>query len=199
MADNRAGILDRASHNDLCRRSSFDQPLLVKVQGKVEKTWGLSARLVEPLRRGVRATIGTMIIKLSPEQRTARMRRIRKVDTKPELVVRRAAHALGFRFRLHRRDLPGSPDLVFPRHRKVVLVHGCFWHQHQGCSLVRQPKNNSAYWLPKLAGNVERDHRVQAELAALGWGILIIWECDTRKPDKIGDQLVGFLGTHRRE
>jgi DNA mismatch endonuclease (patch repair protein) len=131
---------------------------------------------------------------LSPEERTIRMRSIRKVDTKPELIVRRLAHALGLRFRLHRRDLPGTPDLAFPRHRKVVLVHGCFWHQHDGCRLARQPRSKPDYWLPKLARNVERDREVEARLAELGWEPLVIWECETRKADLIRERLARFLG-----
>jgi DNA mismatch endonuclease, patch repair protein len=122
------------------------------------------------------------------------MRRIRKRDTTPELVVRRIAHALGHRFRLHRRDLPGSPDLTFPRHRKVVLVHGCFWHQHEGCRLKRQPKSRLDYWLPKLARNVARDAEVQARLAEQDWEALVIWECETRDRDGIAARLTRFLG-----
>lgn len=122
------------------------------------------------------------------------MRRIRKRDTKPEIVVRRAAHALGFRFRLHRRDLPGSPDLTFPRYRKVVFVHGCFWHQHEGCRLKRQPKSRLDYWLPKLERNVSRDAKVQARLAELGWDALVIWECETRDRPSVAARLMRFLG-----
>ena len=105
------------------------------------------------------------------------MRRITKTDTKPELAVRRAAHRLGYRFRLHRRDLPGTPDLVFPRLRKVILVHGCFWHQHVGCRLARQPKSRLDYWLPKLERNRKRDAETQAALRKLGWDVLVVWEC----------------------
>jgi DNA mismatch endonuclease (patch repair protein) len=107
------------------------------------------------------------------------MRRIRKVDTKPELAVRRAAHAAGLRFRLHRRDLPGSPDLVFQSRRTALFVHGCFWHQHEGCKLSRQPKSRLDYWLPKLRRNRERDARVEIQLASSGWDIVTIWECET--------------------
>jgi DNA mismatch endonuclease (patch repair protein) len=121
------------------------------------------------------------------------MRRIRKVDTKPEIVVRRMAHALGLRFRLHRRDLPGTPDIVFPRHRKVVLVHGCFWHQHEGCRLARQPKSRLDYWLPKLARNAARDRIASEQLAALGWEPLTIWECETREPEGVRRRLAAFL------
>ena len=94
---------------------------------------------------------------LSPRARSEHMRRIRKTDTKPEMRVRRAAHRLGYRFRLHRSDLPGTPDMVFPRLSKVVLVHGCFWHQHAGCRLARLPKSRLDYWLPKLERNQQRD------------------------------------------
>ncbi|WP_084299085.1 very short patch repair endonuclease [Bradyrhizobium sp. WSM1743] len=118
----------------------------------------------------------------SKEQISAQMRRIRKTDTRPELLVRKLAHRLGHRFRLHRRDLPGTPDLVFPSKRKIILVHGCFWHQHD-CSLGRrQPQSNRDYWLPKLARNVVRDKSVQRELACLGWAVLVVWECETRDP-----------------
>lgn len=123
------------------------------------------------------------------------MRRIRKRDTKPELIVRRTAHALGYRFRLHRRDLPGSPDLTFPRYRKVVLVHGCFWHQHEGCRLKRQPKSRLEYWLPKLARNVSRDVEVQRRLADLGWELLVIWECEVQDQPRIARRLSDFLGS----
>ncbi len=130
---------------------------------------------------------------LSPEARSAHMRRIRKHDTKPELVVRRLAHALGLRFRLHRRDLPGTPDIVFPRHRKVVQVHGCFWHQHEECRLARQPKSRLDYWLPKLERNVIRDRAAAEKLAELGWEALTIWECETRDADAVQRRLAAFL------
>ena len=125
------------------------------------------------------------------------MRRIKKRDTGPEIRVRRVAHGLGYRFRLHRGDLPGSPDIVFPGRRKAVLVHGCFWHQHEGCRLKRQPKSRLDYWLPKLARNVERDEIVRAELARLGWQTLVIWECETRDPELIERRLQTFLGPAR--
>ncbi|WP_018289975.1 very short patch repair endonuclease [Verrucomicrobium sp. 3C] len=105
--------------------------------------------------------------RLSPEERSAHMRRIRKVDTKPELVVRRLAHQLGYRFRLHRADLPGTPDLVFPRLRKAILVHGCFWHQHAGCRLARMPRSRLNYWLPKLKRNQWRDTQAMAALTPI--------------------------------
>lgn len=116
---------------------------------------------------------------LSSAERSAHMRRIRKVDTKPELIVRQAAHAAGLRFRLHRSDLPGSPDLVFSGRRIALFVHGCFWHQHDSCRLSRQPKSRLEYWLPKLRRNQERDREAAASLAALGWHVMIVWECET--------------------
>lgn len=124
---------------------------------------------------------------------SARMRHIRKTDTKPEMVVRRLAYRLGFRYRLHRRDLPGTPDLVFPKLRKVIFVHGCFWHQHD-CPLgQRQPSVNTDYWLPKLARNVERDQEAQTRLKAMDWDILVIWECETRAPAHLPNVLGRFL------
>jgi DNA mismatch endonuclease (patch repair protein) len=129
----------------------------------------------------------------TPAQLSGRMRRIRNVDTKPELVVGGIAHAMGYRFRLHRRDLPGTPDLVFTSRKKAVLVHGCFWHQHN-CELGRkQPSTNQRYWLPKLIRNVDRDAVVNEELARVGWSILIIWECETRDPLFVRRSLHRFL------
>lgn len=116
---------------------------------------------------------------LTSAERSAHMRRIRKIDTKPELAVRRAAHAAGLRYRLHRHDLPGSPDLVFPGRRVALFVHGCFWHQHVGCKLSRQPKSRLEYWLPKLRRNRERDARIANLLTDLGWKVVTVWECET--------------------
>ncbi|MDE2921794.1 MAG: very short patch repair endonuclease [Acidobacteriota bacterium] len=125
--------------------------------------------------------------------RSALMRRIRGRDTKPELVVRRAAHALGYRFRLHRRDLPGTPDLVFPRLRKAILVHGCFWHRHPGCPRTTTPKTRVAYWRDKFQQNIERDRRNIGELRALGWGVLVVWECETFDGKAARKSLAKFL------
>lgn len=105
------------------------------------------------------------------------MQSIRRTDTKPERLVRSVLHRMGLRFRLYRRDLPGVPDIVLPRHRTVVLVHGCFWHQHS-CALGKKPKSNRAYWLPKLRRNVERDARNQELLTAQGWTVVVVWECE---------------------
>lgn len=134
-----------------------------------------------------------MADRLSPEARSAHMRKIRKTSTKPEMVVRRIAHRLGLRFRLHRRDLPGTPDLVLPKRGAVVMVHGCFWHQHSGCRLARQPKTRLDYWLPKLARNQERDGVARARLEALGWQVHVIWECETRDEALITARMRGLL------
>ena len=131
---------------------------------------------------------------LTPEQRSDLMRRIRGKDTKPELVVRRLAHAMGYRFRLHRRDLPGSPDLVFPGRRKVVFVHGCFWHAH-GCQGGRVPATRPEFWAAKFEGNKRRDRRSERRLRRDGWGVMTVWECQTakRKLPRLAGRLVRFL------
>ena len=131
---------------------------------------------------------------LTPEQRRRCMAAIRGRDTKPELLVRSIAHRLGYRFRLHRRDLPGRPDLVFPGRRKVVFVHGCFWHQHPGCRYATRPATRTEFWAAKLDGNRERDARVRRELEGMGWGVLVVWECETREPEAVGARLAAFLG-----
>lgn len=125
--------------------------------------------------------------------RSRMMAGIRWRDTKPELAVRRAAHALGLRFRLHRRDLPGTPDLVFPGRRKVILVHGCFWHQHPGCKFAAQPKTRPDFWLPKLARNTERDADALRLLEEAGWKPLVIWECEARNRERLDAILSRFL------
>lgn len=118
---------------------------------------------------------------------------VRKKDTKPELIVRRLLHAMGYRFRLHRRDLPGSPDIVLPRYRAVILVHGCFWHQHAGCRHGNLPRSRTEYWLPKLRRNIERDQRAEASLKALGWRVLVLWECELRGSADLRSRLSAFL------
>ena len=121
------------------------------------------------------------------------MRRIRGKDTTPERSVRRAAHALGYRFRLHRRDLPGTPDLTFPRLKKVLFVHGCFWHRHEGCSRTTWPKTRAFYRCNKFEQNMERDRRNVAELRSLGWDVLVVWECETLDWEKLLALLSEFL------
>lgn len=132
---------------------------------------------------------------LTPSQRSARMAGIRGRDTKPEMLVRRIVHGLGFRYRLHDKRLPGSPDLVFASRRKAIFVHGCFWHRHPDplCKLARMPKSRLDFWRPKLQGNRERDLRFQSELDALGWRYLIVWECQLRDKEQLQNTLRTFL------
>lgn len=123
------------------------------------------------------------------------MARIRARDTGPELAVRRTAHALGYRFRLHRRDLPGCPDIVFPRHRLALFVHGCFWHQHPdlACRDARLPKSNQTYWSEKLARNLERDRAVALNLRSLGWRTAVVWECESKSAERLQKRLRSIL------
>lgn len=136
-----------------------------------------------------------MVDRLAPEERSANMRRIRSADTAPELIVRRAAHRLGYRFRLHRRDLPGTPDLAFSRLRKAIFVHGCFWHQHPACKDGHIPKSRLDYWLPKLRRNQERDKANLAALERLGWDVLVLWECEAASENAVAGQIEAFLTT----
>lgn len=135
---------------------------------------------------------------VTPEKRSKIMRGVKQKDTAPEVLVRRALHARGFRFRLHRRDLPGKPDIILPRHQAVVMVHGCFWHQHRGCKDGRIPASNLAYWGPKLARNVERDREKQAALEGLGWHVHTVWECEAKDPVALASRLEAILGPSRR-
>jgi DNA mismatch endonuclease, patch repair protein len=129
-----------------------------------------------------------IMIEIDPK-RSSNMSRIRSTDTKPELAVRTALHSRGFRFRLHRTDLPGKPDIVLPRYRAAVFVHGCFWHQHPGCRLASWPKSRTEYWAPKLGRNVERDAQAARRLQELGWRPIVVWECDTRSPERLGTRI----------
>lgn len=119
---------------------------------------------------------------------------IRSKDTRPEMAVRRLVHGMGYRYRLHRRDLPGHPDLVFPSRKKVIFVNGCFWHQHKGCKVARKPKSNKEYWLPKLRATKERDARNQRRLKAAGWNVMIVWECQIRDLKRLQKIIGEFLG-----
>lgn len=133
---------------------------------------------------------------LSKPERSERMSRIRSKDTKPEMQVRRLVHRMRYRYRLHRKDLPGKPDLVFAGRKKVIFVHGCFWHQHESasCKLARLPKSRLNFWLPKLEANAVRDKQNQEELLKLGWQVLVIWECTLKEPDTLKNTIENFLG-----
>ncbi len=132
---------------------------------------------------------------LTAPQRSERMARIGAKNTLPEMKVRRLLHGLGYRYRLHGRELPGRPDLVFSRRRKVIFVHGCFWHRHDEteCRLTRFPKSNQAFWAAKFHENIKRDQCVQERLRKLGWDWVIAWECETRDMEGLGEKLVEFL------
>lgn len=121
------------------------------------------------------------------------MAKVRSKDTKPEMIVRRLIYSLGFRYRLHRKDLPGKPDLVFFRRKKVIFVHGCFWHEHSCRAGLKKPKSNQGYWLPKLERNVQRDRENQEQLVKMGWKVLIIWECELKNKDDLIEKLKSFL------
>lgn len=118
--------------------------------------------------------------KLTAERRSQNMRQIRSQNTAPEVMLRQMLHRCGYRFRLHRKDLPGKPDLVFASRKKVIFVHGCFWHQHPGCREGRVPSSRRDYWAPKLARNQQRDRSAQASLNQQGWEYLVLWECDLK-------------------
>jgi DNA mismatch endonuclease (patch repair protein) len=134
-----------------------------------------------------------MVDVLTREQRSLNMSRIRGRDTRPEMIVRRLVHAAGYRYRLHRRDLPGRPDLVFSSRRKIIFVHGCFWHRHD-CPAGRvRPATNAKFWNTKIAGNVTRDGKSEAVLAEQGWSVLVVWECETRDLGRLERTLQEFL------
>ena len=129
----------------------------------------------------------------TPPSRSALMSRIGSKNTAPELVVRRLLHGMGYRFRLHRKDLPGKPDIVLPGRRKAIFVHGCFWHAH-GCRIGRPPKSRPEFWEPKLARNKERDEENIRSLERSGWGVLTIWQCEIKDRAALAERLRGFLG-----
>lgn len=132
---------------------------------------------------------------LSPTERGERMRRVRGKDTGPEMLVRKMVHGMGYRYRLHVRSLPGTPDLVFSGRRKALFVHGCFWHRHPdpACPLARLPKSRLDFWLPKLDGNAARDRDNLERLKAMGWGVMIVWECQLHDRDALRRHIREFL------
>lgn len=121
-----------------------------------------------------------MVDIISKERRSWNMSRIRSKNTKPEMVVRSMLHRMGFRFRLHDRKLPGNPDIVLPKYRTVIFVHGCFWHRHSGCSYAYTPKSRISFWEEKFSRNIERDQEAKSKLEILHWKVLTVWECETR-------------------
>ncbi|WP_457571200.1 very short patch repair endonuclease [Desulfovulcanus sp.] len=131
--------------------------------------------------------------RLTPEKRSWNMSRIRSGDTGPEKKVRSVLHRMGYRFRLHSRHLPGKPDIVLPRFKTVVFVHGCFWHRHEKCPKATTPKTNKSFWLNKFRRNVERDREIETELISRGWRVLIIWECETQDEDALKNLLMNKL------
>jgi len=131
------------------------------------------------------------------EKRSEIMARVRATGSKPELIVRQVAHGLGYRFRLHRPDLPGKPDIVFPRYRRVIFVHGCFWHGHKGCAKAKRPSSNRAFWDRKLSRNLERDCENAVVLRRAGWKVLVIWGCETQDRERLAARISRFLEENR--
>lgn len=127
------------------------------------------------------------------QERSRIMSRVKNRDTAPEKLVRQLLHKMGYRFRLQRKDLPGKPDIVLPKHRKVIFVHGCFWHGHEGCSRGARPTSNVDFWNKKIDKNIGRDINAQAELCELGWQTLVVWQCQTRNLADLQQRLQEFL------
>jgi DNA mismatch endonuclease (patch repair protein) len=127
--------------------------------------------------------------KISRQQRSKNMAAVRGKNTTPELIVRHVLHAMDYRFRLHRKDLPGKPDIVLPKYRTCIFVHGCFWHQHLGCKRASQPSSNKDFWLNKLQRNIERDKQNCLALQDQGWKVLVIWECETKDSIELKQKL----------
>ena len=130
---------------------------------------------------------------ISAEKRSWTMSRVKSRDTAPERRVRSLLHAMGCRFRLHRADLPGRPDIVLPKYRAVVFVHGCFWHRHPGCKRATTPASNMAYWTGKFARNVERDAEIRAALEVAGWRVLVVWECELKDTAALRSRLAALV------
>jgi DNA mismatch endonuclease, patch repair protein len=132
--------------------------------------------------------------RVTSSMRSLNMAAVGSKNTKPELIVRRIAYRLGYRYRLHEKDLPGKPDLVFRKRRKVIFVHGCFWHRHPDCSKASTPMTRTDFWRRKFDLNVERDRRTQTALEGQGWRILTVWECELKDPGALAKRLQSFLG-----
>ena len=159
--------------------------------------------MLRPFQRGIRCvrkqhyilrvSIVYSMDRVSKSTRSRMMSRVRGRDTKPEKRVRSLLHRLGYRFRLHRSDLPGKPDIALPKYRKAIFVHGCFWHQHPGCQRANRPNTNKEFWNDKLDRNVARDRKNGKKLEKLGWSYLIVWECETKDQSILRDQLISFI------
>ena len=124
------------------------------------------------------------------EQRSRNMSAIKSKNTKPEIAVRKLLHSMGYRFRLHRKDLPGSPDIVLPKYKTVIFVHGCFWHRHENCKYASTPKTRKEFWNKKFNDNILRDKKNLEILSSLGWKIIIIWECETKNIENLRDKII---------
>lgn len=130
-----------------------------------------------------------MVDRITPEHRSWNMSRIRNRDTKPELIVRSLLHRMGYRFRIHRKDLPGKPDIVLPKYRTVIFVHGCFWHRHSNCRFAYNPKSRIEFWNNKFSANVIRDTTTRSILCALGWNVIVIWECEVSDESQLAKNI----------
>ena len=135
---------------------------------------------------------------VSPKKRSEIMRSVGSQNTRPEVATRRLLHGLGYRFRIHRRDLPGTPDIVFPSRKKVIFVHGCFWHQHDGCSKARMPKSRTHFWEEKFRRNRARDVRNVSDLREVGWMAAIVWECEIKRPTRLAEIVAETVAFVRR-
>ena len=127
------------------------------------------------------------------EQRSRNMSAIKSKNTKPEIKVRKILHSMGYRFRLHRKDLPGSPDIVLPKYKTIIFVHGCFWHRHENCKYASNPKTRKEFWESKFKANVKRDKEIQEKIKNIGWLSVVIWECETKKVDNLREKLIDFI------
>lgn len=130
---------------------------------------------------------------ISKEKRSWNMSRIRNKNTKPEMIVRSLLHRMGYRFRLHKKCLPGRPDIVLPKHKTIIFVHGCFWHRHENCKYAYNPKSRIEFWREKFVENINRDKKVQNELRELGWNVEIIWECETKNLDLLENKIISLM------
>lgn len=133
---------------------------------------------------------------ISKDKRSWNMSRIRSKDTKPEMIIRSLLHRMGYRFRLHRKDLPGNPDIVLPKYKTVIFVHGCFWHRHKNCKYAYKPKTRVNFWEDKLSGNADRDKIKQSTLKTLGWNVIVIWECELLKRELVVNKITKYLKKH---